>query len=331
MKKIIAISLIFFVMTIALAFKSFTKVEAIVIYTSTEDYNMELLQDKLNEQFPDYEIEIEYLSTSNIATKIIEEKDKCECDIVYALDYGYLDKLIAANCLASFAGEYDMSIFEDDTLSDTNRNYVLPTIRSGGGIILNNSVLNERGIEKPTCYNDLLKPEYRGWISMPSPKSSGTGYMFYYSLVQAWGEEVALEYFDGFAENVKSFTSSGSGPVNAITTKEAAIGLGMISQAVDKITNGNKDIEVVFFEEGAPYSLYGTSVIKGRESKLGVMEVMDYIYSNYINEACKIFYPEKILKNKQYDVANFPSNINYSNMIGNTLETKENLLNKWKY
>ena len=331
MKKLIAILSIFVVLCAGLAFKSQKAAETIVIYTSTEDYNIELLQEKLKDKFPNYNIDIEYLSTSNIATKILEEGSRTECDIVFALDYAYIDKLIAADTLASFEGRYNLSVFAADTINESNRDFVLPTIRSGGGIIINKKVLEEKHIEIPSSYEDLLDPQFKQLISMPSPKSSGTGYMFYLSLVNSWGEEKALEYFDQLAKNVNGFTSSGSGPVNAISQNEVAVGLGMISQATEKITAGNDNIEILFFEEGAPYSLYGTSIVKGKETKPKVMEVMDFLYDYYINEACQTFYPELIFKGKNYVVENFPPNIKYSNMNNNTLERKENLLTKWSH
>ena len=331
MKRLISLCMVFLVLCLGLVYKSSNKTKAVVIYTSTEDYNMELLQKRLDEAFPDYEIVVEYMSTSNIATKVIEEGANCECDIVYQQDYGYLDLMIEAGVLANFEGEYDLSIYSDDAISDLNRNYVLPGIRNGGAIIINKKVLSDRGLSKPNSYKDLLKPEYKGLLSMPSPKSSGTGYMFYLALVNAWGEQKALEYFDEFAENVLAFTSSGSGPVNALTNREAAVGLGMTAQAVEKINGGNDELEVLFFNEGSPYSLYGSSIVKGKETRREVLEVMDYIYSSYTSESCEAFYPEQIYKDKQFEKANFPKNIIYSNMSNNTLKQKENLLNKWKY
>ena len=61
---------------------------------------------------------------------------------------------------------------------------------------------------------------YAGVVSMPNPKTSGTGYNFLKSLVNAWGEDAAFDYFDALAENVYQFTSSGSGPVNALVQGE---------------------------------------------------------------------------------------------------------------
>ena len=155
--------------------------------------------------------------------------------------------------------------------------------------------------------------------------------MFLLSLINAYGEDEAFNYFDSLSNNIIAFTSSGSGPVNALTNREAAVGLGMTAQAVDKINSGNNELEILFFNEGSPYALLGSSIVKGKEKRSEVIDVFDYLYSSFIEESCKTFYPEAILKNKSFEVQNFPTNIIYSNMNNNTLTYKENTLKKWKY
>lgn len=305
--------------------------EKVTIYTSTEDYNMEFLKNCLDEQFPNYNVVIEYMSTSNIAAKVIEEGANSDCDIVFAEEYGYLEKMIGAGVLDSIEGDYDLSRYLDDTVPDSINKYVLPNIRSGGGIIINNYVLQQRGLEKPTSYNDLLNESYNGLVSMASPKSSGTGYMFLYSLVKAWGEDEALSYFDSLTPNILAYTTSGSGPVNALVNREVAVGFGMISQAVNKINDGNTELEILFFDEGAPCNLYGNAIVKGKKENKAVKDVMDYLDSFYTNESNKLYYPEPVLKNTNYNVANFPANIVYADMTGNNLEAKEALLEKWTH
>ena len=227
----------------------------VTIYTSTEDYNMEFLQKCLEEKFPKYEIVIEYMSTSNIAAKVLEEGSGSDCDIVFLEEYGYLEKMAAAGVLDSIKGDYDLAKYTADAVPANLNEYALPGVRTGGGIIVNNYVLEQHGLSKPSSYEDLLDPAYGGLISMASPKSSGTGYMFLYSLVNAWGEEKALAYFDALTPNVLAYTTSGSGPVNALVNREVAVGFGMISQAVTKINDGNSELEILFFEEGALQSL----------------------------------------------------------------------------
>ena len=145
--------------------------DKVLIYTSSEDYKVEDLTKRLKEEFPDYDITIEYMSTGNHAAKLLAEGTKTECDITHDLDYGYMSQLDALGEFADLS-TYDMGIYTDDVA--LSKNYIIE-LRNGGAIILNPDVLNAKGIKEPMGYEDLLKPEYKGLISMPSPKSSGTG------------------------------------------------------------------------------------------------------------------------------------------------------------
>ena len=59
------------------------------------------------------------------------------------------------------------------------------------------------------------------------------------------GEDAAFAYFDKLAENVLQFTASGSGPMQALTSGEAMIGLGMTFQAAQEISKG-AELEIHF-------------------------------------------------------------------------------------
>ncbi len=307
--------------------------EKVLIYTSSEDYCIAYLQECLNERFPEYSVKVEYMGTSNIAAKVIAEGEDSDCDIVFAEEYGYVEKMVEAGVLAKLSdySNYDYSVYLEDTLATQAKDYLLPAIRVGGGIFVNNKVLQDKNLPKPTSYADLLDEKYKGLVCMPSPKSSGTGYMFYLALVNEMGEAQAIDYFNKLTPNILEYTSSGSGPVNKLVTREVAVGLGMISQVAEKITGGNDELEILFFDEGAPYNLYGNSIVKGKDKRESVKKVMDYIYSEFTDANCKKYYPEPVLKNKNYIVANFPANIAYSDMSGNTLAKKEELLAKWTH
>lgn len=302
------------------------KKERIVIWTSAEDFRIADMEERFGKQFPDYDIKIEYMSTGDIAAKLLSEGTNSQCDIVYSMEYGYLSKMEAAGYLADLS-EYDMSGFEEDVVKSK---YYIVSERNGGAIILNPSVLRDKGLAEPTCYADLLKPEFKGLVSMPSPRSSGTGYMFLRNLTNAWGEEQAFSYFDQLTENILSYTTSGSGPVNALCQREVAVGLGMTAQAVNKINDG-ENLKIVFFEEGSPYSLYGHAMVKGKEERACVKEVFDFIVNTYIKENNEKFFPERIIKGYTPTVKNYPTDIKYGDMKNDTQEEKERLLDKWNH
>ena len=298
---------------------------SVTIYSSAEDYRNEYYLSRLQEQFPEYDITIEYMETGNHAAKLLAEGTDTECDITLSVEYGYMQKY--SEYLAAMT-EYDYSQFMDDTVDPNHK--IFPEMRNGCAIILNMDMLAEKNLPEPTCYEDLLKPEYKGLISMPNPKSSGTGYSFLKALVNSMGEEEAFAYFAALSENILQYTSSGSGPVNNLVSGEAVIGLGITAHAVTQINNG-ANLKIVFFEEGSPYSAYGYGVIKGKEERQCVKDVFDFLYNTLIYENCEKFYPEQIYKDVTFEIENYPTNITYADMSNNTQEEKERLLSKWMY
>ena len=166
---------------------------------------------------------------------------------------------------------------------------------------------------------------------MPDPKSSGTGYFFYKSWVNIWGEEKTLEYVDKLYGNLKQFTESGSGPVKMLKQGEVAVGLALTFQAVNEINNG-QPFEIVFPENGSPYSLTGTAIIDGHQNKPGVGEVFDYIIHDFLIYDKEKYSPEKIYEEQVNRVPNYPADISYADMTGiQDDQEKERLLAIWKY
>lgn len=302
-----------------------TSSNKVVIYSGAEEYRNEYFLKRLNEEFPDYDITIEYMPTGNLAAKLAAEGTDTDMDIFYDLDFSYAG--LVEQYLADVSA-YDQSIYVDDCKVESGR--YLAEIRNGGAVIINPDVLAAKGIEEPTSYADLLKPEFKGLVSMPDPKSSGTGYMFVKSLVNAWGEEEAFDYFDALAENILQFTSSGSGPVNALVQGEAAVGLGMTAQAVTKINEG-ANLKILFFEEGSPYSLYGYAIPEGKQNRKAVVDVFNFFYTNLVIEDKELYYPEQVFIGQVNSVENYPTDIKYADMQGNTTEEKQRLLENWEY
>lgn len=297
----------------------------VIIYSGAEEYRNEYFMKRLTEEFPDYDITIEYMPTGNLAAKLAAEGTDTDIDIYYDLDFGYAD--LIKQYLADVSA-FDQSIYVEDCKVEDAR-YLTET-RSGGAIIVNPSVLEANGLAEPTCYADLLKPEFKNLVSMPNPKSSGTGYMFVKSLVNAWGEDKAFAYFDSLSENILQFTESGSGPVNALVQGEVAVGFGMTAQAVTAINDG-ANLKILFFEEGSPYTLYGYAMPDGKQNKKAVADVFEFFYTTLVQEDKELFFPEQIFVDQTNDVKNYPTNIKYADMSNNTTEEKVRLLDKWEH
>jgi iron(III) transport system substrate-binding protein len=325
MKKIFWFAAALFLAGIAIACKKASN--EVLIFTSSEDYRIEHLQKRLNEQFPQYAVIINYTTTGNLAAKLKAEGTATDCDIIGELDSAYLEGIL--DNLADLSS-YDTSVFLDE-LVPAHKKY-LPFIKSAGCIAINERFLADRNIPIPTSYQDLIRSEYKGVISMPNPKSSGTGFFFLRNLVNVWGEDTAFDFFDQFAGNVLQFTSSGSGPVNALIQGEVGIGLGMTMQVVTAINTRNVPLKIIYFEEGSPYTVYGMGMIKGKDSREAVKEVFAFYVNVLTREDKELFAPEQIFKSQINNIPNYPQNIKVADMRGiESLPEKERRLEKWKY
>ena len=302
--------------------------ESIVICASAEQYRNDALQEQLSEVFPDRNIIVMYMSTGKAAAKVFAEGSSTEIDILVGLETGYLNKI--RGHLADISGLSQIPYVEGVTPADNSNRWVTWE-RQAGAIIVNKEILAKYGLETPLTYEDLLKPEYKGLVAMPDPKSSGTGYFFYKNWCNLWGEEAALDYVDALYGNLKQFTESGSGPIKLLRQGEVAVGLALTFQAVSEINEG-QPFEIIYPPEGSPYSLTGTAMIEGHQNKDGIQEVYDYIINNFLIYDKEHFSPEIIYRGQTILLENYPQNIPYGDMSGiQDDKEKERLLTLWKY
>lgn len=325
MKKILAILVIIASLLTFDVIKS--EQGSIIIYSSMEQYRTEELQKQLNEKFPDKDILVMYVSTAKAAAKIKVEKEHTDADIIVGLETSYLEKV--KDSLQDLHGMKELDYLPDLKMANHDNKYITWE-RQAGTFIINKEVLKKYNLPEPKTYEDLLDSRYKNLISMPDPKTSGTGYFFYKSLVNSMGEKQALAYFDKLEKNVKSFTESGSGPVKLLIQGEVAIGLGLTFQAVDEINNGSP-FKIVYPEEGSPYSLTGTAMIKGKNND-DVQEVFDFIANDFFLYDKENFSPEQVLVKQKNNMKGYPENIHYADMTGiSEIAEKERLLDLWKY
>ena len=302
--------------------------DSIVICASTEQFRNDTLQEQLKERFPDKNIIVMYMATGKAAAKIYAEGPRSEIDILVGMETGYLNKIKSS--LADISGISRIPYMDGVQVED-NGNLWVTWERQAGAIIVNKDILNKYGLETPKTYEDLLKPEYKGLVAMPDPKSSGTGYFFYKSWVNTMGDAGALEYVDRLYENLKQFTESGSGPIKLLKQGEVAVGLALTFQAINEMNDG-QPFEVVFPEGGSPYSLTGTAIIDTHQDKTGVKEVYDFIINEFLVYDKENYSPEQIYEGQVNKIPNYPQKITYADMSGiQDDKEKERLLSLWKY
>jgi len=159
---------------------------------------------------------------------------------------------------------------------------------------VNTVALAKAGASMPTSWADLLKPEYKNLIQVPTPQASGTATTMVYSLIEIMGEDEAFAYMAKLNANIQTYTSSGTGPSKGVNVGDAAIGI-QFSPAFFQMKANGQPIEIVFPKEGFGFEFPAASILKGAKNYEAAKIFMDWLVSKKGQDVLKstgtYFYP----------------------------------------
>jgi iron(III) transport system substrate-binding protein len=142
----------------------------------------------------------------------------------------------------------------------------------------------KKGIPKPETWKDLLKPVYKGQITMPNPASSGTGFFDVTAWLQTFGESEGWKYMDALHENIAQYTHSGSKPCRQSGAGEFVVGISFDFRGNDVKTKG-APVELVFPKEGLGWDIEASAIMKNTKKMDAAKKLMDWVATKEANEA----------------------------------------------
>ncbi len=126
----------------------------------------------------------------------------------------------------------------------------------------NTELLAANDLPEPSCWKDLLRPEFKGHVQMANPNSSGTAYTTLATMVQLFGEDGGFEFMKELHANINQYTKSGSAPIKAAARGETTIGIVFMHDAVKQAVSGFP-VKVVAPCEGTGFEIGSMSIIEG--------------------------------------------------------------------
>jgi iron(III) transport system substrate-binding protein len=148
------------------------------------------------------------------------------------------------------------------------------------GFVTNTTFLEENDMDAPTSWDDLLHPKLKENVALAYPYTSGTAYTTYATLVQMWGIENALDWWEKFDQHsIFQYTKSGTACIGMVGLGEIAVGISFSHDILAKGINAGYPVVMTFPEEGTGYEIGGLSLIKGApEPELG-KKFIDWCYT----------------------------------------------------
>ncbi|UCC50495.1 MAG: ABC transporter substrate-binding protein [Anaerolineaceae bacterium] len=204
------------------------------------------------------------MSTGEALARLEAEKDNPQFDIMWG---GPIDTYISGKESGVFE-PYDspntQNLLDKEKYLDTE-NYWAGIYLGSLGFATNEDFLNENpGLEAPTSWDDLLKPEFEGQVLVAHPSTSGTSYTALSTVLQLKGEEEGWDYLNDYAGQMLQFTKSGSAPAKFVGAGEAAVGIVFSHDIVKQIEAG-LPLVLSFPEDGTGYEIGGMSIVKGAQ------------------------------------------------------------------
>jgi len=153
--------------------------------------------------------------------------------------------------------------------------------------VSNKAWLQEVGMQAPQSWKDLLKPAYRGMISMPDPRSSGTAYTILATLVQLFGEDEAFHYLRQLHQQHMVYTTSGSVPGRTVGMGEVGTAVMFSHDALKFYKEGFDNLIISFPNEGTGYEIGAVAMINNGPHTEEAKQFIDWSLTKQAQELGK--------------------------------------------
>jgi iron(III) transport system substrate-binding protein len=260
---------------------AFAQKTQLLVYTALETDQLKAYQEGFNKSNPDIEIKWVRDSTGVITAKLLAEKANPQADAVMGVAASSLALLDKQGMLIPYAP------LNLDAIMAQYRDKKQPPAWFGmdvwGATVCFNTVeAQKKNIPKPSSWQDLTKPAYKGQIVMPNPASSGTGYFDVVAWLTLFGDQEGKgggwKFMDGLHANIAQYTHSGSKPCNMAASGEFVVGISFEYRA-----NANKakgaPIDLVFPKEGLGWDLEAFAIHKGTKKLDAAKKLADWASS----------------------------------------------------
>ncbi|EGT3615789.1 ABC transporter substrate-binding protein [Clostridium perfringens] len=163
-------------------------------------------------------------------------------------------------------------------------------------------------VHYPTKIEDLLNPEFKNKIILPSPQTSGTGYTLMASLYQELGKEQFEDFIKKLNSNVASSTISGFNSIQRVASGEYLLTVNFLSDQLLENKSSNNIISIV--PKNAGWNVDSIALIKNSKHEKISKKFIDFVLSDETAKDLSNF--SKAISTKNFDTNQFKIYDKYS-------------------
>lgn len=242
----------------------------LVLYTSQPDKIAAETVAAFNKREPQVEVEVFRSGTTEIMNKIQAELvgGAPRADVLFIADAVSMEQLKADGRLAPYAGA-DLTAFPAGTF-DPDKTYF------GTKLITTGIIYNTGATSKPASWRDLLKPEAKGQVVLPSPLYSGAA-AIHMAAIEAM-PALGTNYYAQLAANGADAAKGNGAVVTAVAGGQKMYGVIVEFMALNAKAKGSP-VDFVFPTEGVSAVTEPVAILKTAHNPEAAHAFVDFILS----------------------------------------------------
>jgi len=221
-------------------------------------------------------------AAGELQTRIRAEKASPKADIFIGGDSSFHDGLGKEGLLEAYESPNASAVAAQS--KDPNKNWT-GFYFGIFGIVLNDAVFTRKNLgAKPTSWDDLLDPKYKGQLTLGSPITTGGGYIFIATQVFRFNkdETKAMDYMKKLHANIGSYNSQSPAAILSVSQGEFA---AAPNWAHDILTERKKNPQVeLVVPKGTGYEIGAVSIIKGTKNLPAAKAFVDWVLTKPAGE-----------------------------------------------
>ncbi|HEY3584588.1 MAG TPA: ABC transporter substrate-binding protein, partial [Casimicrobiaceae bacterium] len=241
-----------------------------VLYTSQPDRDAQRTVEGFKKKHPAVDVEIYRSGTTEVMSKLMAEiaAGAPRADVLLIADALSMERLKAANQLLAYP-QADVREFPADAY-DKDKTYF------GTKIITTGIIVNAQAPLRPKSWKDLLKPEAKGQVALPSPLYSGAAAIHMAALTQ--NPAIGGDYYDKLAQNGAVALRGNGAVLNAVAGGQKMYGIIVEFMALNAKAKGSP-VEFVFPTEGVSIVTEPTAILKSTKNAAAAKAFVDFLLS----------------------------------------------------
>ncbi len=242
----------------------------LVLYTSQPNEDAQATVDAFEAKYPDVDVEWFRDGTTKVMAKLAAETAAGDPrpDVLLIADAVAMESLEAEGRLLAYP-EADTSAYDAALMDPEDHWFATKLITTG-------IVYNTAAPMVPTSWRDLLKPEAKGQIAMPSPLTSGAATIHMATLTGDGA--LGWDYYEGLAEQGTLPEGGNGGVYKAIAGGEKLYGMVVDFLALRGKADG-APVEFVFPSEGVSAVTEPVAILSTADNPEAAKAFVDFLLS----------------------------------------------------